>query len=119
MPDSIKGMTRSKSDIAINIIRQLEDWRNSNCFYLDDESRESILEVIVRAEELITDYTTPDNSHNEWDEDKRQSWREERAEFRYFVRNTMIALEKGIGMKRIGEPKKEQLADMTLKGRKK
>ena len=111
MPDSLKLMKRSRTVTADEASRQLEEWWASNCFYLDEESRRRIIEAIVYAEDLVIDYTIQDDSTYRLDDDKRTSWHNDHREFRKCIQDTLISLEKGIGMKHVEKPKKKKQAD--------
>lgn len=110
MPDSIEGMKRVKAATINELSHQLEEWWTLNFFYLDEESRRRIIEAIVDAEDLVMDYTIQDDSTYRLD-DKRTSWHNDHREFRKCIQDTLISLEKGIGMKHVEKPKKKKQAD--------
>jgi len=103
LPGSIEDMDKDRIAAIEKARAEVDEWWALRCFYLDPKSRDKILEVMVRSEELVGDYGLPKDSSYDWDEDKRKSWQKERNEFTRCISDTMKVLEEGIGMKHIEE----------------
>jgi len=108
VPDSIKDMKEAKTATIDETKCKVDEWWASNRFYLDEESQEMILTAISSAECLVIDYAVADDCRQEWDDHQLGLWREDRDQFRICIRATMKALEKGIEMKHIEKPQREQ-----------
>lgn len=87
---------------------EVDEWWASHCFYVDPKSLDKISDIIERSEQLVRDYGLPKDSPDKWDEDERKRWVKQRWELTRCIDYTKRALQEGIGMKHIEEPKKEQ-----------
>ena len=111
---SMADMDQDRVDKIKEIINKVDTWWGSHCFYLDDKSSDSVLEVMTRSEELIGaygDFVLPYRSNAEPDREQYEKWKKERWQLTVFIDRTWRTLEKGIGMKHIEEPKRQAKAD--------
>ena len=107
-PGSIEYMDEDTITAIEKVRAEVEEWWALHCFYLDPKSSDKIMDIVVRSEELVRDYGLPNDSPDTLDKDIGKSWLRERAEFTRCIVDTKRALEKGIRMKHIEEPEKEQ-----------
>ena len=108
LPDSIEGMNEAGVAAVDELECQVDEWWVSNRFYLDEESRRKIRVATRHVDNLVHDYGLPNDSPVDWNDHQRVLWRSDHNECLKSIENAVIALEKGIGMKHIEEPEKEQ-----------
>lgn len=108
VPGSIKDWKEERVKAIVEAQCELDKWWRKHRFYLGEESQSGILEAIALADFMVDDYAMPDDSDAEGIEDKRIQCPMDRIEFGKCIRNTVIALENGVGMKHIEIPVKDK-----------
>ena len=110
-PGSPADMDQDRVDKIKEIMNKLDTWWASHCFYLDEKSCNSVLDVVTRSQELIYFYVLPYRSNDEPDSEQYEKWRKERWQLTHSIDHTRRTLEEGIGMKHIEEAKRQATAD--------